>query len=308
MIAWGAGTLGRRGLGVALGLLLDRLVGEPPSAVHPVVWFGKSMERAEDVLWADRRSHGIAYAAIGVGLGVVAGWLGRSTVAAVAITVAGRELRTTAERVGRATTSGDLDRARGELPSLVGRDPSELDGSQIAAAVIESVAENSVDAVIAPIFWAVIAGPSGAGAYRAINTMDAMVGHRNDRYRNFGWAAARIDDVANYVPARIYAGLVAVQTPRRATEILATAWRDAPAHPSPNAGVAESAVAAALGRELGGPLRYGDRVESRPMLGTGPRPTPADIPRAIAIANRTELTAVGVLSLAWLIHAIRRSS
>ena len=117
---------------------------------------------------------------------------------------------------------------------------AQLDASAVSAAVIESVAENSVDAVIAPVFWAVVAGPTGAAAYRAINTMDAMVGHRNDRYSNFGWAAARLDDAANYVPARIFAALVAAQTPAQATKILATVRRDAPAHPSPNAGVAEN--------------------------------------------------------------------
>ncbi len=301
-------SLGARCLGAAAGLLTDRLIGEPPSIVHPVAWFGKSMQHAEATLWADRRNHGIAYAANGVGLGAAAGRLGRSTAVVVALTVAGRELRSTAERISRATSSGDLNRARTELPALVGRDPSELDASGIAAAVIESVAENSVDAVIAPVFWAVVAGPPGAAAYRAINTMDAMVGHRNDRYRNFGWAAARIDDAANYLPARIFAVLVAAQTPSRATKTLATVRRDAPAHPSPNAGVAESAVAGALGRELGGPLRYGHRLEERPRLGTGPRPSPADIPRAIRIANRTELAAAGVLTLAWLIHTIRRST
>lgn len=298
--------LGARCLGAAAGLVADRLVGEPPNAVHPVAWFGKAMNRVESTLWADRRGPGIAYAAIGVGLGTTAGRLARSTTAVVGLTVAGRALRTTAERIGEATRSGDLNTAREELPSLVGRDPTELDASGISAAVIESVAENSVDAVIAPVFWTVVAGPAGAAAYRAINTMDAMVGHRNDRYRNFGWAAARLDDAANYIPARIFAALVAAQTPGNANKILATVRRDAPAHPSPNAGVAETAVAAALGRELGGPLRYGHRLEHRPALGSGPRPTPADIPRAIRIANRAELTAIGVLALVWLIATIRR--
>ncbi|MEL7157672.1 MAG: cobalamin biosynthesis protein, partial [Actinomycetota bacterium] len=191
-------------------------------------------------------------------------------------------------------------------PWLVGRDPTELDPSGVAAAVIESVAENSVDAVIAPVFWAVVAGPPGAAAYRAINTMDAMVGHRNDRYRNFGWAAARIDDVANYLPARILALLIAAQAPNRAIEILAAVRFQAPAHPSPNAGVAEAAMAAALGRELGGPLRYGSEAEIRPRLGAGPRPDPNDIPVAVRIANRAELAAIGILALAGLIGALRR--
>ncbi len=301
-------ALGARCMGAATGLVVDRMVGEPPEVVHPVVWFGNVMQRVERRLWRDERGAGIAYAAVGIGLGATAGLVTSSTALAVAVTVAGRSLRSTAERIGAVASAGDLDGARTELPALVGRDPSQLDASGIAAAVVESVAENSVDAVIAPVFWALVAGPAGAGAYRAVNTMDAMVGHRNDRYRRFGWAAARIDDVANYVPARVFAALVAVQTPRQASAIAAAIRRDAPAHPSPNAGVAETAVACALGRELGGPLRYGDRIEARPALGTGPRPSPADVERAVGIANRAELTMVGLLVLISLIDLFRRPS
>ena len=181
----------------------------------------------------------------------------------------------------------------------MGRDPSLLDESGIAAAVIESVAENSVDAVIAPAFWAAIAGAPGAAAYRAINTMDAMVGRRNERYERFGWAAARLDDVANYVPARIFAGLAVGLRPSQAKDIVTAVRRDAPAHPSPNAGVAEAAVAAALGRQLGGPLRYGTVREDRPPLGDGHRPTLQDIPTAVRLADRAELAAAVVLCVAW---------
>ena len=292
---------------VAAGLLLDRLAGEPPAESHPVAWFGHLMERLEEGFWADSRRRGIAYAAVGVAVGILAGRLLRSVTTAVAFSVAGRELRRVAAGVGEAAARGDLERARSELPVLVGRDPSALDASGVAAAAIESVAENSVDAVIAPAFWAVVAGAPGALAYRAINTMDAMVGHRNDRYRRFGWAAARLDDLANYVPARIFAALVAAVVPERAREVLATVRRDAPAHPSPNAGVAEAAVAGALGRELGGPLRYGPILENRAPLGTGPRPTAADVPRAVDIADRVERVLLAVLGLAWLLGAGRRA-
>ncbi len=179
------------------------------------------------------------------------------------------------------------------------------DAAGVAAAVIESVAENSVDAVIAPAFWAAVAGAPGAVAYRAINTMDAMVGRRNERYGNFGWAAARLDDVANYVPARIFASLVVVLCPHRAREIIAAVRRDAPAHPSPNAGVAEAALAAALGRQLGGPLRYGDTEENRLLLGDGPRPDPDDVPEAVRIADRAERAAMGMLCLIWLVARLK---
>jgi adenosylcobinamide-phosphate synthase len=301
-------SLGHRSAACVLGLLADRLLGDPPNAAHPVAWFGTAMQRVEAALWEDRRAPGVVHTAVGVVLGAGAGRLVRSTAAAVAITASGRQLRDTAERIGRVVDSGDLDRARQELPALVGRDPKNLDASGIAAAVIESAAENSVDAVVAPVFWGAVAGAPGAGAYRAINTMDAMIGHRNARYRWYGWSAARLDDVANYLPARIFAALVAVQSPSRAKEILATVRRDAPAHPSPNAGVAEAAVAAALGCQLGGPLRYGDEVEQRPTLGLGPRPDPADITAAVRLINRTELTLAGVLAAVWVGGFLRRGA
>ncbi|MCY4104729.1 MAG: adenosylcobinamide-phosphate synthase CbiB [bacterium] len=292
---------------VAAGLLLDRLAGEPPAEAHPVAWFGHLMEWLEERIWADSRRRGIAYAAVGVAVGILAGRLLRSVTTAVAFSVAGRELRRVAAGVGEAAARGDLERARAELPALVGRNPGDLGTSGVAAAVIESVAENSVDAVVAPAFWAVVSGAPGVLAYRAINTMDAMVGHRNEHYRRFGWAAARLDDLANYVPARIFAALVAAVVPERAREVLAAVRRDAPAHPSPNAGVAEAAVAGALGRELGGPLRYGPILENRAPLGTGPRPTPADVPRAVDIADRVERVLLAVLGLAWLLGAGRRA-
>jgi len=292
--------LGRRCLAAAAGLVLDRLVGEPPADVHPVAGFGRTMERVEQALWADRRVNGAVYALSGAVMGAIAGSAAGSTAVATWAVAAGRELRRVASHIGELAAAGDLAAARAELPSLVGRDPSELDASGIAAAVIESVAENSVDAVIAPAFWAAVAGAPGAVAYRAINTMDAMVGRRDERYGNFGWAAARLDDIANYVPARIFAGSLVVLCPHRVREIIAAVRRDAKAHPSPNAGAAEAAMAAALNRELGGPLRYGDTEENRPLLGDGPRPNPDDVPEAVRIADRAEWTAVGMLCLIWL--------
>src|SRR5207237_8243613 len=131
-----------------------------------------------------------------------AGTVVRSPIAAVAISAAGRELRTTAARVRDALAAGDLETARALVPALVGRDPTALDASGLAAAVIESLAENTVDAVVAPALWAVAAGAPGALGYRAVNTMDAMVGHRSARYGRYGWASARLDDAANFVPRR----------------------------------------------------------------------------------------------------------
>lgn len=293
--------LGRRCLGAATGLLIDRMVGEPPADAHPVAEFGKVMGRVEQALWADRRRAGVAYAAVGVIIGAAGGRLMKSTATAVAVAAAGRELRRVAMSIGEAVASGDLPAARAELPTLVGRDPAGLDESGIAAAVIESVAENSVDAVIAPAFWGAVAGAPGAAVYRAINTMDAMVGRRNERYSNFGWAAARLDDAANYIPARIFAALVTVLHQERAGQIVDAIRQDAPAHPSPNAGVAEAAMAAALDRKLGGPLSYEGVAEERPFLGRGSRPEPDDIDAAVRLADRVEIAAVGLLALIGLV-------
>lgn len=292
--------LARRSGAVAVGLLADRIVGEPPARAHPVGGFGALMTRLEGLIWRDQRSRGIAYAAAGVAVGALGGLLMRSTTSAVALTAAGRELRSVALGIADLLEAGDIEAARAELPRLVGRDPSKLDASGIAAAVIESVAENSVDAVVAPALWAAVAGAPGAAAYRAINTMDAMVGRKDERYLRFGWAAARLDDVANYVPARLFAALVAALRPRRARAVWTAIRDDAPGHPSPNAGVAEAAVAAALGRELGGPLRYGTQHENRPRLGVGPRPTADDIRPAVHLASQAELLLVALALLIWL--------
>jgi adenosylcobinamide-phosphate synthase len=295
--------------GAALGLLTDRALGEPPSNVHPVAWFGTLMGRIEQRTYADQRAAGARYAACGALVGAVAGAAIRSTGAAVALTASGRMLRNTARDIGELLEQGEVVAAREALPALVGRDPSTLDESGIAAAVIESIAENTVDAVIAPAFWGSVLGARGAAIHRAVNTMDAMVGHRSPRYRSFGTVAARIDDVAAFVPARLTAALAALARPRAAAPILATIRRDAPAHPSPNAGVAEAAFAAALGLELGGPLRYGTRAEDRPRLGGGPRPTARDIGRAIALADHIERAGIAVLlsgaAMAWAISRRR---
>lgn len=299
--------LARRSGAVALGLLADRIVGEPPARVHPVGAFGALMTRLEGLIWRDQRSRGIAYAAAGVAVGALGGLLMRTTSSAVALTAAGRELRSVALGIADLLEAGDIEAARAELPRLVGRDPSELDASGIAAAVIESVAENSVDAVVAPALWAAVAGAPGAAAYRAINTMDAMVGRKDERYLRFGWAAARLDDAANYVPARLFAALVATLRPPQASAVWTAIRNDAPAHPSPNAGVAEAAVAAALGRELGGPLRYGTQQENRPRLGVGPRPAADDIRPAVHLASQAELLLVALALAAWLMGR-RRSS
>ena len=283
-------------LGAAAGLLADRLVGEPPVRMHPVAGFGRLMQRLEGKLYRDDRTAGVAYAATGTAVAIASGLLLRSTAGVVGASAAGRMLRGRAQDIQHALDEGSIDLARAELPALVGRDPSELDESGIAAAVIESLAENTVDAVVAPALWGALLGAPGAAGYRAVNTMDAMVGHHSDRYERFGWCSARLDDVSGLVPARMTAALVCVARPSRASAVREVIRRDAPAHPSPNAGVAEAAFAAALGVELGGKLRYGDRVEDRPLLGRGPRPVPNDITRAVRLADQIEWALVALLA------------
>lgn len=282
---WGpsAATL----VGAGAGLALDRWLGEPPVEPHPVAAFGSAMTGLERRWWADDVAAGRRYAAAGIAIGAATGIALGPGVGAVAtatwLATAGRMLGETAQGIGAHLRDGDLNAARAALPSLVGRDPAGLDEAEIARAVVESVAENTVDAVVAPAWWAAVAGAPGVLAHRAINTMDAMVGHHSDRYERFGRASARVDDAANWVPARLTAALVVAARPAHARAVWAAVRRDAPDHPSPNAGVAEAAFAAALGVRLGGANRYGERVEHRAGLGDGRPPTGADIDAAVAL-------------------------
>lgn len=297
----------RRALPAAAGLLADRMFGEPRVSPHPVAVFGQTMRSYERYRYADRRMAGVEHAAVGVAIGMAAGAAMGSTAVATYLAVAGRSLGEAAEQVAAALDAGDLERARRLLPTLVGRDPTGLDDKEIVRAVVESVAENTVDAVVAPAFWGAVAGAPGALGYRAVNTVDAMVGHRSDRYRRYGWASARLDDVAGWMPARVTAALVGVARPATAAEVWRTVRRDAAAHPSPNSGVAEAAFAAALGLRLGGVNRYGTppRVELRPTLGNGRPPEVGDIERAIALSRDVTLVLAAALATVGLAAARR---
>lgn len=281
-----------RALCVALGLAADALLGEPP-AFHPVAGFGRAMTWLERRAWADDRRRGVAYAASGIGAATVTGIIlakraGPSTALAASVWLAasGRMLLDTAAGIADALEAGDLQTARLRLPALVGRATEDLTEKEIARAVVESVAENLSDAVVATALWGLIAGAPGALAHRAANTLDAMVGHKSDRYRQFGWAAARADDILGWPAARATALLVALARPARAVAVRRAVRRDAPGHPSPNAGVAEASFAAALDLRLGGANRYGSRLEVRPPMGDGRPPELADIRAAIGLARR----------------------
>ncbi|MGB9377400.1 MAG: adenosylcobinamide-phosphate synthase CbiB [Mycobacteriales bacterium] len=295
-----------RALGAALGITADRAFGEPALRPHPVAVLGSVLKLAESRMYADRRSAGVAHAALGTALGAGAGLVLRSTSVATYLAVAGRALAEAALDVDRALSDGELERARSLLPTLVGRDPAGLDEAALCRAVVESVAENTVDAVVAPGLWAATAAAPGVLAHRAINTMDAMVGHRSERYLRYGWAAARLDDAAAWIPARVTAGLVAACRPRMAGQVRRVVLRDAPAHPSPNSGVAEAAFAAALDLRLGGESSYQGRIEHRPTLGDGRPPTRHDIGRAVRLSRDVSLTLAAVLAAAGLLAGRRR--
>ncbi|HLN15447.1 MAG TPA: adenosylcobinamide-phosphate synthase CbiB [Acidimicrobiales bacterium] len=305
----------RRAGAVALGLLVDRALGEPPTALHPVAHFGQAMERLEARRWEPHRGAGVRYALSGAAIGVAGGRLGTlvlgpsaSLVAATATAAAGRSLLSSARAVGRALEDGDTEGARRLLPSLVGRDPEGLDEKEMARAVIESVAENLSDAVVATAFWGVVAGTEGVLVHRAVNTMDAMVGHRSPRYERFGWAAARLDDMLAWPAARLSALLVAAVTPGATKAVWSAIREQAAEHPSPNAGVAEAAFAAALGLRLGGVNRYEGREEVRPPLGWGRPPEPADVARAVALADRAILLLTALCAAPGFLSLLRQTS
>ncbi|RSS35621.1 cobalamin biosynthesis protein [Streptomyces sp. WAC08241] len=289
--------------GAAAGLAVDLLLGDPRRG-HPVAAFGRTAAAVEERLHHDHRGWGALHTAVCAGSTVALGALAARAVrnrpaAAVALTAAsvwavvgGTTLGREARAIGGALAAGDLEVARERLPHLCGRDPQSLDGPAMARAVVESVAENTSDAVVGALFWGAVAGVPGLVGFRAVNTLDAMVGHKSPRHRRFGWASARLDDLAGWPGARLTAALATVAggNPRGA----ARAWRaDASKHPSPNAGPVEASFAGALGVRLGGTLSYGGRVEHRPVLnGEGRAVEVADVERAVALSRRVTALAL----------------
>jgi adenosylcobinamide-phosphate synthase len=300
-----------RAAGLAAGFAADRLLGDP-RRWHPVAGFGVLAAGLERRVYADRRTRGVLHAAVLVGGAAALGGtaerftarrpLLRAFVTALATwaVLGGRSLEREALAVHRHVAESDLAAARQRLTHLVGRDTAALPESEIARAVVESVAENTSDAVVAPLAWGALAGVPGLLAYRAANTLDAMTGHHSARYERFGWAAARLDDVLNLPGSRLTGLLTAVCAPATARDTpgALAAWRrDARRHPSPNAGVAEAAFAGALGVRLGGTNTYGGRVEHRAVLGDGRAATPADITRAVRLARRVGAAAALVTTI-----------
>ncbi|MGK8525081.1 cobalamin biosynthesis protein [Nocardia asteroides] len=296
--------------GLLLGFALDQVFGDP-RRWHPVAGFGSAVAALESVTYADRRAAGLVHEAVAVGavvgLGVAARRGGVAATAVATWTVlGGRSLARAGRAMADRLSVGDLDRARALLPSLCGRDPQALDADGLARAALESIAENTSDAAVAPVLWGAVAGVPGLLGYRAVNTLDAMIGYRDARYRRFGWAAARVDDAANLVPARVTGLLTALLAPLAGGRPGAAvrAWRrDAAGHPSPNAGVVEASMAGALGVRLGGRTEYPHGVEMRPVLGDGPAPTVDDLRRAVRLSEAVQVAAV---LLAAAVAAVKR--
>ncbi|MEQ8965360.1 MAG: adenosylcobinamide-phosphate synthase CbiB [Azospirillaceae bacterium] len=306
--------------GLALAALAIDLVAGDPAAVwrrlpHPVVLIGRAIGRLDAALNRDGAPEGTRIAAGGlvvmvvVGVAALSGWavaeagraiggpLGFALLALVASTlVAARGLHDHVAHVGHALGRG-LGPGREAVSHIVGRDPARLDEGGISRAAIESAAENFSDGVTAPLFWLLVAGLPGLAAYKAVNTLDSMIGHRTARHHAFGRVAARLDDLANLIPARatglLFVGAAALGRTADGARALRVMARDARHHRSPNAGWPEAAMAGALGLRLAGPRVYpGHTVEDR-WIGDGtPEATAADIRRALALYRR----ATGVLA------------
>ena len=273
---------------IILAFLLDALIGDPKWLPHPVRLIGRTIEKMESTLRArikNQKLAGVMLVVAIVGLVLTASfitiWLLRSfengaasvlartlIIYLVATTIS---LRGLVESVKGVLQSHDLDDARKKLSNIVGRDTQGLDREGVRRAAVETLAENTSDGVVAPLFYLAIGGLPLAVLYKAVNTLDSMVGYKNEKYMKMGWASARLDDLLNYVPARI-TGLLLVLAAlllpgTRMTDALRVMLRDGRKHPSPNAGVPEAAVAGALGIRLGGPSIYGGKTVVKPFIG-----------------------------------------
>ena len=305
---------------VAIGL--DLALGWPAWLYarlgHPVTWIGALIRRLDGAWNRDsaadlpRRLAGVAAAlvVIGVVAGVAfalqvalpSGWLGIVLGGVLAWPlVAVRSMYTHVAAVVAPLQAHDLDKARFAVSMIVGRNTAVLDEAGVARAAMESLAENSSDGIVAPLFWGAILGLPGIAAYKAINTLDSMIGHRTPRFEAFGWASARIDDLVNLIPARLTGALFAAVSGRPKTA-LKVMWRDAGLHRSPNAGWPEAAMAAGLGVRLSGPRVYADRVADEPWVNAGGAdPTPRDLQRGLALYARAMfLLACGLAGLALI--------
>ena len=302
-----------RGASVATALLADALLGEPPETIHPVVFMGRAIcafERRALALKGTRRVR-LAGLFLAVMLPALSFALARGAlrlapprlhwifeVMLLSTTLSMRGLARSAIVVQRELEGGDLASARVCVGEFVGRDTAHLSPNEVSRAAIESVAENASDGVVAPMLYGLLLGAPGALAYKAINTLDSMVGYPHPPYEHLGWASARLDDLANIVPARLTTLLAASASGLAGgsgvATTLAVASRYGPLTKSPNAGWAEAAFAGALNLRLGGPNTYGGVLRKGPVLGIGRAPGAADIRRAVLLMRLVCLTLIGL--------------
>jgi len=292
--------------------LIDRVVGDPRCLPHPVTVIGWFIARLERLIrLAVRQERHLKAAGLLLPLLIVSGswaavwlllwgaemisqWLAWALSAwLISTTIAVKGLAEAGMRIRRDLADKDLPRARRSLSMVVGRDTENLDEAEICRGAVETVAENIVDAIVSPLFYAAIGGAPLAMAYRAVNTLDSMVGYKNERYRNLGFASARLDDIANYIPARLTALLLVAASRMRGLD-WRQCWRiikrDAHLHPSPNSGLPEAGVAGALGIQLGGRNTYQGVVSERARLGDSHRPLhPGDIDETVRLMHLVAL-------------------
>jgi adenosylcobinamide-phosphate synthase len=285
---------------VAAALLLDAIFGEPPEALHPTVGMGRAISAFEKRALESKSPYlrylfgvvfalslpTLVYVSVRKALDLTPRRLRQVFEATlISTSLSMRGLGEAAGAVERELRAGDLERARASASEMAGRDTAGLPAREVARAAVESVAENTSDGVVAPMLYGLLLGAPGALAYRAVNTLDSMVGYRTYPYAELGWASARLDDLANLAPARITALLVAAVS-GRPLRTLETARRYGPLTRSPNAGWAEAAFAGALGSRLGGPNAYGGEVREGPILGDGRPPGPEEIRRSVRLMRR----------------------
>lgn len=306
---------------MAIGYLADRALGDPRRG-HPVALFGRTAVALENVTYRDSRLAGALHVGALIGAVGVFGlalqqaaarrgllWSIATTAAATWVSLGGTSLTRTGMDMSERLEHGDVEAARALLPSLCGRDPASLDRVGLTRASLESIAENTSDAQVAPLLCAAAGGVPAVLVYRGINTLDSMVGYRSPRYLRFGWAAARLDDIANFLAARVTASLAVLLAPLvgGSPSGAARAWRrDAARHPSPNAGVVEAAFAGALGVRLGGPTQYRHELQIRPPLGDGREPTVSDLRRAVTLSTLVQVGAAVLAGLVTYLSGYRR--
>jgi len=308
-----------------LALLIEATAGYPERVLraigHPVIWIGHLISVLDRTLnrpgSGSRKALGFLALLIIIAVPAVAAYaverallllpLGFVLVAALASSlIAQRSLHEHVERVAAALETGGLEAGRAAVSQIVGRDPQSLDEAGVARATIESLAENFSDGVVAPVFWLGLGGLSCGVAYKAINTADSMIGHKNEKYKEFGYASARLDDLVNLPASRLSALLISASAALTDRDAAWRAWeavtRDARKHRSPNAGWPEAAMAGALGLSLAGPRSYGGVMVEDAFMGDGRREATAqDIRAALTLYRRADVILIALVALIAII-------